>query len=274
VNTQSPAIRIAAFRSERTVVTIQIGATRHKAFQIFFGRDGSLFVAFPYFRHRTGILAAATIPGNGRTTSQINLQTAGKVASHLVKYSHHPDGRAHFSQDGKVRTEIKRQSVALGRQNGHIFSLLLQGLEAFDKADDTKDVGTSPKRTALTFQIPASVEARAVKFVGRWLDVSMISAAGPSPVVGPTLLTQDPDGKQQHGFLIANPFDETPHHVLCITSQPIPILGPEPEIMCFYGGFATREAMDDTTQEAGFLGFLYPASDADQLKARIGTIDR
>jgi hypothetical protein len=265
-------VRVAAFRSERTVVTAQIGRSRYKAFQIFFGRDGSLFVTFPYFSHRTGILAAATIPGNGQTTSQVNLQTGGKVASHLVKYSHHPDGRAHFSQHGKVRTEIKRQSVALNTQNGHIFSLLIQGFEAFDKADATRDSGSSPKRTALTFQIPEL--AKALKFVGRWLNVSTISVGGPSPVIGPTLLTQDADGKQQYGFLIASPFDQTPHHVLCITSAPIPILGPEPEIMCFYGGFPTREVMDDTMQEAGFLGFIYPAANADQLKALLGTIDR
>lgn len=221
-----------------------------------------------------GFLPQRQFPEMGRLHHKINLQTGGKVTSHLAKYSHHPDGRAHFSQDGKVRTEIKRQSVALGTQNGHLFSLLIQGLEAFDEADDTKDVGSSPKRTALTFQIPESVEAGAVKFVGRWLNLSMISAAGPSPVIGPTILTQDPDGKQQHGFLVANPFDEAPHRALCITSQQIPIRGPEPEIMCFYGGFATREVMDDTTMEAGFLGFLYPASNGDQLKARIGTIDR
>jgi hypothetical protein len=246
---------------------------RYKAFQIFFGRDGSLFVTFPYFRHRTGILAAATIPGNGQTTSQVNLQTGGKVVSHLVKYSHHPDGRAHFSQDGKVRTEIKRQSVALSTQNGHIFSLLIQGLQAFDKANDTKDVGSSPKRTALTFSIPQGAETRAIKCVGRWLDVSRISASGPSPVVGPTLLTQDSEGKQRAGVLIASPYDAEPRHVLCITCEPVPSLGPDPEIMCFYGGFATREIMDDTTQDAGFLGFIYPVPDADQLKKHIGTID-
>jgi hypothetical protein len=191
-----------------------------------------------------------------------------------VKYSHHPDGRAHFSQDGKVRTEIKRQSVALNAQHGHIFSLLIQGFEAFDKVSDTKDVGSSPKRTALTFQIPESAETKTMKFVGRSLDVSLISAVGPSPIIGPTLLTQDPDGRQQTGFLIANPYDAESHHVLSITSQSMPSLGPEPEVMCFYGGFAAREIMDDTTQEAGFLGFIYPVGDADQLKKLIGSIDR
>jgi hypothetical protein len=44
--------------------------------------------------------------------------------------------------------------------------------------------------------------------------------------------------------------------------------------MLFYGGFDAREIMDDTTKEAGFLAFLYPASNAEDLKKTVGTIDR
>jgi hypothetical protein len=45
-------------------------------------------------------------------------------------------------------------------------------------------------------------------------------------------------------------------------------------MMLFYGGLAAREVMDDTTQEAGFLTSLYPASNAEDLKKTLGTIDR
>lgn len=268
-------MRVAAYRSKRIIVTIQLGAARHKAFQVFFGRDGSLFVAFPYFSHRTGILAAATIVGNGQTTAQVNLEASGKIASHLVKYSHHPDGCAHFSQHGRVRTEIKRQSIALDAQRGHIFSVLIQGLQAFDTADDTKDAGSSPKRTALTFQIAGAPEAKALKLIGRWFDVSTLLPVGQTQsTIGPRVPTQDPAGRQQNGFLVASPYDKVPQHVLLITCELIPRLGPEPEIMLFYGGFDAREIMDDTTQDARFLTFLYPASDAEELKKRLGTIDR
>ena len=268
-------VKVAAHRSKLIIVTIQLGVARHKAFQIFFGADGSLFVTFPYFKHRTGILAAATIAGNGLTTSQVNLEASGKIASHLVKYSHHSDGHAHFSQDGRVRTEIKRQSIALNAQRGHIFSVLIQGLQAFEKADDTKDVGSSARRTVLTFQIAVAPGVEALKLIGRWLDVSTLLPVGPTPTtVGPTVPTQDPTGRQQNGFLVASPHDKVPQNVLLITCEPIPRLGPEPEIMLFYGGFDSREIMDDTSRDAGFLTFLYPASDAEDLKKRLGTIDR
>src|SRR5438067_10157001 len=55
------AANVTAFRSERIILTVKRGEGRNKVVQIIFGRDGSLFVSFPYFKHRSGILAAATI---------------------------------------------------------------------------------------------------------------------------------------------------------------------------------------------------------------------
>jgi hypothetical protein len=151
---------------------------RYKIFQIFFGRDRSLFVNFPYFKHRTGILAAATITGDGETTSQVDLQMGGKIASHYVKYSHHPDGRAQFSQTGKVWTKVKRQSVALDAQEGHIFSLAIQGFQGFETEHDAKDHGSTPKRATVTFHLPESADMKALKWVGRWFNLAELKFFG------------------------------------------------------------------------------------------------
>ena len=266
-------VEIVAFRSERVIVTIQSGIDRYKVLQIFFGRDRSLFVNFPYFRHRSGILATGTIPANRQNMSQVNLEIGGKVSSHLVKYSHHPDGRAHFSQDGKVRTEVKRQSLPLDSHRGHIFSVLIQGLTAFDKANETKDAGTSPKRTTINFQMPSAPDPEAIKLVGRWFPVSGFPLSGTDgSKIGPVVPTKDPNGRVQNGFLIASPFSNA-EHVLVLTCEPIPRVDQSPEALIFYGGFDSREVMDDLTKEAGFLAFIYPVSNADDLKRRIGTID-
>lgn len=268
------SVKVKAFRSERVIVTLQLGVRRNKILQLFFGRDRSLYVSFPYFRHRTGIVAAATIPGNGQTTSQVNLQIGGKIASHLVKYSHHADGRAHFSQDGKVFTQIKRQSVELDQQCGHIFTVQVQGLEAFDPADGKKDIGISPKRTALTFELPEDSAMATIKLVGRWFDISALNFGNQRPaVVGPLVPTRSANGKQQNGFLVASPYDNA-RHVLLITCEPIARVSPELESLLFYGGFSPRDVMDDTSREAGFLAFLYPAANAENLRKTIGTIDR
>jgi hypothetical protein len=44
-------------------------------------------------------------------------------------------------------------------------------------------------------------------------------------------------------------------------------------MMLFYGGFSAREVMDDTTKDAGFLSFLYPAANVEDLVRSFGTID-
>jgi hypothetical protein len=274
MDAQAQAVRVNAFRSKLIIITTQASATRRKIFQIFFRPDRSLFVTFPYFRHRTGILAAATIPGNAQTTSQVSLQVGGKIASHLVKYSHHPDGWAHFSQTGKVRTEIRRQSVALDAHWGHIFTVHVQGLEAFNEADDPKDAETSPKRTTLSFQVGTRAETEAIKFVGRWFDISRLPLGNVvQSVVGPILRSEAPTGKQQDGFLVASPH-ENARHVLYITCEIIPRLASDAELMLFCGGFDPRETMADIRKDAGFLAFLYPASNAEELRKLLGTIDR
>ena len=105
-----------------------------------------------------------------------------------------------------MRTEIKRQSVALDKQWGHIFTVMIQGLEGFDKVDSSKDTGSSPKRTALTFQL-GELGPEAIKLVGRWFDVAALKLGGQTQsTIGPLLAAQDPVGKRQNGFLVASPY--------------------------------------------------------------------
>jgi len=260
------AQNVDAIRAERVVCTVRAGQRRVKAFQIVFHKDGSFFISFPYFRHRTGLLSISSIPANGFRESQVNLEHGGRVTSHLVKYSHHVDGRAHFSQDGKIFTMIKRQSVALGKQDGHIFSLLVQGLSALDPAHDEL---LSTKRAAIEF---AMEPPEAVKFVGRWFDVNSMRFNKPTPTIGPVVPGLDPEGNQTDQIFTASPYVNA-HHVLAISCVPIPSLGPEPEIFVFYGGFSAREIMTDVGKEAGFLAFLYPISDPEKLRERLGSVD-
>jgi hypothetical protein len=260
------AQNVDAIRAERIVCTVRAGQLRVKAFQIVFHKDGSFFISFPYFRHRTGLLSISSIPANGLRESQVNLEHGGRVTSHLVKYSHHIDGRAHFSQDGKIFTAIKRQSIALDKQHGHLFSLLIQGLSALDPA---KDELQSTKRAAIEF---VTEPPAAIKFVGRWFDVNTMRFSNPTPTIGPVVPGLDPDGNRTDQVFTASPYANA-RHVLAISCVPIPALGPEPEIFLFYGGFSSREIMTDATKEAGFLAFVYPVVDAEKLRERLGSVD-
>jgi hypothetical protein len=263
------AQNVEAIRSERVVCAVKTGDLRVKAFQVVFADDGSLFITFPYFRHRIGILSSSSIPPTGTREAQVNLEYGGKVTSHLVKYSHHVDGRAHFSQTGKIVTMIKRQSIALDEQHGHIFSLLVQGLIALDPADPIKDQGMSPKRSIIDFEVGP---CEAIKFVGRWFDINNMRFSNPTPTIGPFVMAQDDDGVQKPACMIAS-LNSNARHVLAVTCEKIQKLGPAPEIFIFYGGFEERSVMTDPTKEAGFLAFLYPLEEADRLKQKLGTVD-
>jgi len=265
------AENIDAVRCDRVVSVIKAGSLRVKAFQVFFGKDGSLFVSFPYLRNRTGILSASAIPANGALESQVNLEQGGKVTSHLVKYSHHPDGRAHFSQTGKIVTAIKRQSIALDTQHGHLFSLLIQGFGALDVAEPETDAPPTSKRHVINFELAESTPA--IRFVGRWFDVNRMRFNAPTPTIGPMVPLIEPDGlTTRPAILIASPYANA-RHVLTLSCEPIPTLGPEPEIFMFYGGFDPEETMMDVTKEAGFLAFRYPISESDVVAERIGSVD-
>jgi hypothetical protein len=260
------AQNVDAIRAARIVCTLRAGQLRVKAFQIVFHKDGSFFISFPYFRHRTGLLSISSIPANGSRESQVNLEEDGKVTSHLVKYSHHVDGRAHFSQDGKIFTAIKRQSIALDKQRGHIFSLLIQGLSALDLAGDDLQ---STKRAAIEF---AMETPEAIKIVGRWFDVNAMRFSNPTPTIGPVVPGLDPDGNRTDQIFTASPYANA-RHVLAISCIPIPTLGPEPEIFLFYGGFSSPDIMTDPGREAGFLAFMYPVVEPEKLRERLGSVD-
>lgn len=259
---------IDAIRSKLVVCVVKTADLRAKAFQIAFGGDGSLYITFPYFAYRVGLLSSTSIPATGTRESQVNLETGGKVASQDVKYSHHPSGVAVLSKTRKT-ISIKRQSIALDKQNGHMFSLLIQGVHALDVADPVRDAGVSPKRTVVDFQVEPT---EAIKFVGRWFDVNELRFNNPTPTIGPTLLTMDAAGIHRMACLFATPRANA-RHVLSITCEKIAKLSPEPEMLLFYGGFDPAEMMTDPNKEAGFLAFRYPLPEADAVRERIGSAD-
>jgi hypothetical protein len=261
-------MNVNAFRSERVVVAIKADGHHHKIIQIAFSRDGSLYVTFPYFTHKNGILAVVTVRNPPGSISTIDLAETGKVASHLVKYSHHQGGRAHFSQDGKVKTTIKRQSVALDDQHGHIFTVLIQGLSGFTQAQNVKN---TPQRTTLTFDIPDRFP-KALRIVGRWYWLEDLRIK-PRPIdIGPVISTMEPDGIRRNAFIVANPNRRT-EHVLLLTCTVEKAISPTEEVMMFYGGFDPPEVTFNPRKAARFLAFLYPANDFEALKKRIGSID-
>ena len=264
-------MEVQAFRSKTVVLAIKVNGSRHKILQILWGNDGSLYVTFPYFDHSEGILAIVTFPPT-QAVSSLSLEEAGKVSSHLVKYAHHQSGQAHFSQDGKIKTEIKKPSVALAKQQGHIFTVLVKGMKSFKTAHEHKDSGTSPKRTTINFEIPQA-GADSFRIVGRWYWIEDLEAEPRPPVVGPIIRTRRrQDGVEQDAFIVASPNQDT-RHVLLLTCEVDERITDEPKALAFYGGFDPPDVVNDYTKPSKFLAFIYPVTDAETLRARIGSVD-
>ena len=207
-----PHMEVKAFLSEHIVVTVHADGHRHKIFQLLFGKDGSMYVTFPYFQHSNGILAEVTVDGPPGTTAQVDLVKTGKVASHLVKYAHHPDGEAHFSQHGKILTVIRRRSVPLIEQDGHIFTVLIQGLRAFDSVGNTTEHKVTSKRTTLTFAVKDKFP-RAIRFIGRWYWTDDLPIEPRLPVIGPQIQAVESDGIT-HNALVVPELCTPPNSVL------------------------------------------------------------
>ena len=271
-----PKQLVESHRSERYVIAVETASHRSKVFQIMFQkRDGSLFVNFPYYEHSEGIVSLMTWTPENPPPADLSLEPGGKITSHLVKYSHHPSGRAHFSQDGKVFTAIKKQSVPINEVEGHEFTIQLQGLGSFQKLEPENEIAPpSAKRTTLKFSF-GNEEPEAVKFVGFWYSQQAISKLLTSGVVGKMMILNAPNGKVYRAFICSSP----PGHagderILALSCEGIPRLDKDEETaLTFIGGFDRREIVNNLTATTSFLALSYPVANPDELITKIGSID-
>lgn len=215
----------------------------------------------------------------GFQKADVELANSGKVTSHLVKYTHHPDGGAHFSQDGKVFTRIRNKSFPLKQSNNHLFAIRAQGLGQFKQADPKKDT-IEPKleRTVLNFVFTDSM-ASSFKFVVQWFKASDVITRFRSSTqkfeFGASGLFATSDGERMPGYVIGPPqgapFDDC---CLLICCNPIPLLDTNREnVYSFLGGIGTPVNDGETDSEISFLMALYPCANFEELRERVGSID-
>ncbi|MFC0696408.1 hypothetical protein, partial [Paraburkholderia humisilvae] len=197
--------------------------------------------------------------------NSLDLAKGGKVASHLVKYAHHPDGEAHFSQDGKVKTIIRRKAVPLADQSGHLFTIQTQEFTSFP-------VRETAKKKQLTFNMPDDVVA--LRLTAWRFPLSNLGLDGDIPTGGiPVIRTAD--GVNRPGLLVlppdGAPFDDV---ALFVTVQPMPAISEEMTAqLIFLGGFDPASIALNHAKDTEFLAFAYPCSDFEALKHSIGAID-
>jgi len=261
---------LPCIRAEQFVITVITPVGRYKIIQIiFYKKDGSIFINFPYFKNSQGIVSLVTFPKDSTQPGNVSLEPGGRVTSHLVKYSHHPDGRVHFSQDGKIKSEIMKTALSLDRDVGHVFTVQIQNLSGFESYLKTKD-----KKHYINFNFPNG-EPEAIKFVGHWYSDQYFLKNPKNDIRGPTPCLIDPHGNKRQGVLIATlrerRFD---NFVLTLTIEPVKHLTDEPgSHLTFAGGFDSHQVVSDYKKDTQFLALIYPVNNKEELEIKIGSID-
>lgn len=247
------------------IVANALGVPRRLA-KVEFGGDGSVYIFFPGFADTSGIVCRAVMRAGVSGQTILDLKDNGRVTSHLVKYAHHPDGRAHFSQTGKVKTEIRRQSVPLHKQRGHLFTIQVQDFTSFPRLP-------YPRKAQLTFNLLENV--RALKITGwRYHFSDLKYPEGVTPVGSPKGIHTS-DGVTRVGLFVCPPegapFDDV---ALFLAVEEIPWLSEDKVAhLLFLGGFDNAATALDHSVDTEFLAFAYPCSDFQKLVETIGSID-
>ncbi len=269
--------RLRYFAAIRATILVETTLGQHKACHILFTTDGSIYVQFPYFRgSHKGILSNVDVHPETHGPTTFDLKKNGKVASSLVKFSHHPDGRVHFSQDRKILTKIKRMSWPLDGPIGQIFQLNfyhLRGLELLSQSD------FKPNKLFLPFRFVEGLPF-AVTISGEWrrkkATVENIEPAGGA--AGPAAIIQSrKTGQEQVVFFLGQP-ESLPlrDHILMLSCTAIPLLeGVVRPTVILLGGWDHHEVVvtGQQTANTGFLICVYPVKNFDALATMIGSLD-
>ena len=248
----------------------------HKIFQISFGKDGSLYVNFPYYKHNDGILSICTFPAKNRTASTIDLIPGGKVTLNQIKYSHHASGLAHFSKAGYLKPVVSKQSITLNQACGHIFTVQFQGIDDFKKVvDDGKPFTRRKRRNNAILKFPIEEKKdEAFKILGYLYSLDELESRLNGKVEGP-VANFEKNGKRYSGFLIAPPTGNVlENHILLVFIEELPIIDKKNySTLTFLGGFDPLEIVNDIKKDSKFLAFIYPSEDYQKLLNDIGSSD-
>ena len=246
-------------------LTVTAENKTRKIAKIEFGPKGDIYIFFSKFKPSTGVVSLCTYKAN-LTKTDLNLATPGqgKVTSHIVKYSHHFDGRAHFSQDGKVYTKIIKQSAPLSDQQVHLFTIQIQGFNSFPEHKINPRVPN--------FNVD-TVSSHGLKIIGRWFLKSSFTTQS-TPIPNAPMILRSPRGEQiGQGYYPPkeNPLRDfflylSPRLIWPMDEKSIPTLS-------FIGGFDPSDIAFDKSKDTSFLALLYPCSDINELTKKIGSID-
>jgi len=261
----------------RTTVTVGSYEAEYQICQITFSKkDGSIFVSFPYLAVTAGLLSIAKFPDDQSGSVTLSFGNEARSTSHLAKFSHHPDGLVLFSQDRKIRSEVRRQSFRLDGPLGHLFQLHVywpSGYTPYDRSKRKAD--RAYLRNVFQDRLPTAVTLRA-EWRRKESIVANIQPRG--SVSGPVSRVKSTVTGDEFAVHFLGERDGFPlqSHVLLLTvapAKPLPSIT-EPALI-FMGGYDLHEVSDHsvTIAQTACLLAMYPAGDHEALRTTVRNID-
>ena len=266
--------RLNAYSAGRYVIAARVGNRKCKLFQIAFSKkDGSLFVTFPYLKGCIGRVGEITLPAGQNYFENFRITDEFPVTSHLVKYSHHPSGQAHFSLTGKVRTSILTESVPLSEVNGHLFTVRFQGFEHFAALEAKKRA--TKARGIVEFPFDGA-ETPSIKIVCHWYSEREVARVVQHKNDSPWGIMLLPEGRKAITIPLLTPYShegERRYLLLGAERDEKPFSNEEKGI-AFVGGFDPESVVFDYSVASKYLMmFLVESENFAELIEKFGTID-
>lgn len=235
-----------AFAERHLAILRWAGGHAVDLFQIQFARDG-FFIHFPYQPSTLGNLKRVEVdPG---TQAQVDLAVQSGVTIHKVKYTHHVDGEAHFSQDRKIYTAIRNAARPLDDSAGHVFSLDIMGVDLFRPST------LPPRYPAVQLSWPHPEPPSALRVAGYWQRIS--PAPSPGSLVQPVTVSVAEAAFTGEAVAVAPPPTSPLHgYVLGLRASRTGLGDPaDPFTLIFSGGFAPN--LPNVAERSSFLMLRY-----------------
>jgi hypothetical protein len=212
---------MAIHESRRHVIAVETPSGAYKIFALGYNkRDGSLFIDLPYLKC-DGLVGVATgIRNEAGGLSDCGFTPVG-TTRHGIKFSYHPDGRTHFSQDGKIRTNLLHNGMALSKKTGPICTIIAHRLCGFTRVSQ-KDLREDPTKKGV-WALTSSIElfgATFTVFLKSENDLKPPSSARLSSSVG--MMTTSTRAITLPAIAIGQPSSDRGHdRVLIVAYRPL-----------------------------------------------------
>lgn len=260
---------IRVLSADRYVIALKHASGYKKLFQIVCSNDGSLYVAFPYTPFEASRLGKLKIEAH---TGAARAGDDFPVTTEKVKYSHHPSGVVHFSQSGRIKTDIRKRGLKFDDAQGHLFSAIFQGIDRYSQL--VEPAKNSPKRIVVPYDLGSGCAT--AKFVAHLHSEAELKrrVIGSGSQLYISCLTSD--GRKLRGVNLATKYKTIQGtFYLFLTVESAPRLFQQGnEMMLFCGGFDPPQTMLDHSKDAHALLLLSPEhSYSRELVERVGTVD-